>query len=287
MSAELRRKVARIKSSAPIGHITPVSRRLAKDEAGRLFVYKTFEQYEAARKHAHFERDKRYFSFIHMRNIQEITRNLSNKYCGYILLLQPHIAFQTNVLVTDGRENTPLTLDDLARIWDVSKRTARAIVDELEARSIIFEAGGIFSVNERYHFRKSAAAGEVDALIKTYFSALKKFKLSAADLGFVYKLLPNVHYDTNLVCADPFAAPEDIRFLTDGEIGELVGLSATKTKEALKRLREANIIGEWVEAYDRRKKFTALNPFVFYRRQGEPDGMLRALFANKRIGCEK
>lgn len=279
--------MAQIKSSAPIGKFTPMSGRLAKDEAGRLFVYKTFEQYEAARKHAHFERDKRYFSFIHMRNIQEITRNLSNKYCGYILLLQPHIAFRTNVLVVDGRENKPLTIDDLAQIWDVSKRTARAIVDELEARSILFETSGIFSVNERYHFRNSATAGEVDALIKTYFTALKAFKLNAADLGFVYKLLPNVHYDTNLVCADPFAAPEDIRFLTDGEIGELVGMSATKTKEALKRLRSANIIGEWADVSDKRVKFTALNPFVFYRKQGEPDGMLRALFANKRIGCEK
>jgi len=287
LSATLRKRVARIKSGAPIGKFTPMSGRLAKDEAGRLFTYKSLEQYEAARKHAKFERDKRYFSFIHMRNIQDITRDLSNKYCGYILLLQPHIAFKTNVLVTEGRDNTPLTIGDLARVWDVSKRTARVVVDELEARSILFESGGIFSVNERYHFRNSAAAGEVDALIKTYFTALKAFKLNAADLGFVYKLLPNVHYDTNLVCADPFAAPEDIRFLTDGEIGEFVGMSATKTKEALARLRKAAIIGEWVDVEDKRKKFTALNPFVFYRKQGEPDGMLRALFANKRIGCEK
>lgn len=287
MSATLRRRLALVKSSAPIGQITPVSRRLAKDEAGRLFVYKTLEQHEAARKKANYERDKRYFSFIHMRNIQEITRDLSNKYCGYILLLQPHIAFRTNILVTEGREGTPLTIDGLAQIWDVSKRTARVVVDELEARSILFETDGVFSVNERYHFRKSAAAGEVDALIKTYFSALKAFKLNAADLGFVYKLLPNVHYDTNLVCADPFAAPEDIRFLTDGEIGDLVGLSATKAKEALKRLRNANIIGEWTDTSDKRKKFTALNPFVFYRKQGEPDGLLRALFASKRICCEK
>lgn len=287
MSAGLRKKVARIKSGAPIGKFTPMSGRLAKDEAGRLFTYMSLERYEAARKHAQFDRDKRYFSFIHMRNIQDITRDLSNKYCGYILLLQPHIAFKTNVLVTEGRENTPLSIGDLARIWDVSKRTARVIAGELEARSILFEAGGIYSVNERYHFRNSAAAGEVDALIKTYFTALKAFRLNAADLGFVYKLLPNVHYDTNLVCADPFAAPEDIRFLTDGEIGELVGMSATKTKEALKRLRNANIIGEWADASDKRAKLTALNPFVFYRKQGEPDGMLRALFANKRIGCEK
>jgi DNA-binding Lrp family transcriptional regulator len=254
---------------------------LAKDEAGRLYTYKTLEHYEAGKKAAQFERDKRHFSFGHMRNIRGITRGLSNKYCGYTLMLQPYIQFKTNVLVTEGREGSPLTLSNLARIWDVSNRTARAIVDELESRSIIFETSGVFTINERYHFRKKAS-GDVDALIKTFFTTLKSFNLTAADLGFVYKLLPYVHYDTNLICADPFVNPSDIRFLTDSEIGDIVGMTETKTKESLARLRKARIIGEWINVEDRRAKFTALNPYVFYRKPGEPDGMLRALFNSQR-----
>ncbi|WP_244863412.1 hypothetical protein [Paenibacillus cisolokensis] len=164
----------------------------------------------------------------------------------------------------------------------MSKRTARGIVAEFEARSILFEDGGRFTLNDRYHFRKKAN-DEVDALIKTYFTALRAFRLTAADLGFVYKLLPYVHYETNLVCADPFAPAEEITFLSDKEIGDIVGMTETKTKEALGRLRKARIIGEWIDAEDRRKKFTALNPYVFYRKQGEPDGMLAALFADKRL----
>ena len=279
------RSVAHLLNGAPIGNLTKTSGRTAKDEVGRVYRITSIEEIEKRNKIVQMARDKRHFSFSHMRHIQEITRSLSNKLCGYVLLLQPYIAFKTNTLVREGRAGSPLTIDDLAEIWGVSKRTARSVIDDLEAHSIVFNTGGVLSMNERYHFRKRAGKGEVDALIKTYSTTLKKFRLSAADLGFVYKMLPNVHYETNLICADPFADPEDIRFLSDKELGQLVGMSETKTKEVLGRLRKAGIIGEWIDVDDKRKKFTALNPFVFYRKQGEPDGMLLALFANKRMAA--
>lgn len=272
------RRITQIKGGAPIGKITPVTGRLAKDEGGRVFVYKSLEQHEAARRFMSYGRDKRNFSFTHIRNIADITRELSNKYCGYLLLLQPNIQFKTGVLVAEGREGAPLTLPQIARIWGVSKRTAAVVIEEFEARSILFGIDGSYVMNDRYHFRNKAS-GEVDALIKTYFTALKSFNMTAADLGFVYKLLQLVHYETNQICADPFARPEDIRFLSDKEIGEAVGMSETKTKEALARLRKSRIIGEWVSVEDKRKKLTVLNPYVFYRRNGEPDATLRSLFA--------
>lgn len=275
-------KVAQIISGSPIGSLTPVSKRYAKDEGGRIFMYTDIERYESARVRRWAQKDRRHFSFGHMLRMREITAELSNKYCGYVLLLQPYIAFKSNVLVREGREDIPLSTADLALIWDVSKRTARAVVSELEARSILFETDGVYTLNDRYHFRKKAGASEVDALIKTYFTTLKSFDLKAADLGFVYKLLPYVHYETNLVCSDPFAPAHEIRFLTDNELADIVGLNVRDTRSALKRLRDANIIGEWINAKDRREKFTALNPYVFYRRNGEPDGTTAALFNVKK-----
>jgi len=255
-----------------------MSRRLAKDTAGRVYEYQSLEQAEARRRFRFYNKDKRTFSFSHMQNIREITRNLSNKYCGYILLLQPYIAFKSGVLIKPGRTMQPLTLREIADIWEVSDRTAKTVISELERRSIIFTDGsGDYSLNERYHFRKKGSS-EVDALIKTYSTALHSFKLTAADMGFVYKLLPHVHYETNLICADPFVASENVVFLTDKEIGGIVGLSETKTKEALGRLRKARIIAEWADVDDKRRKFTVLNPYVFYRRNDKPDGLLRAIF---------
>lgn len=243
-------------------------------------MYTELDRYESGRKRRQMARDKRHFSFGHMKYMREITTGLSNKYCGYLLLIQPYIAFKSNVLVTEGRESKPLSIDDLAKVWSVSKRTARVIVDEFERRSILFEAGGQFTLNDRYHFRKKAT-GEVDALIKTYFTTLKSFNMTAADLGFVYKLLPYVHYETNVICADPFVNPEEVRFLNETAIAEIVGMSALKAAQTMARLRKSGIIGEW-STTDRREKLTVLNPYVFYRKTGEPDQTLRTLFAAKR-----
>ncbi|GGF88357.1 hypothetical protein [Paenibacillus abyssi] len=282
MNNDAARKVLQLQSGAPVGSLTPISAEWARDERGALFKYTQSERYEAAKRRRWAARDKRHFSFTHMQHIREITQGLSNKYCGYVLLLQPYIAFKSNVLVTEGREDTPLTIGDLAQVWDVSKRTARVIINELEVRSIVFETSGTFTINERYHFRKKAA-DDVDALIKTYFTTLKSFDMTAADLGFVYKLLPYVHYDTNVICADPFVEnPEDVRFLNEKAVADIAGMNELKAAQALARLRKSGIIGEWFTGHDRRDKLTVLNPYVFYRKRGEPDGTLRTLFAAKR-----
>ncbi|MFW5434343.1 hypothetical protein [Paenibacillus apiarius] len=284
-NTQLAERVRNIRNGAPVGTLTPVGNNgYARDSYGRMYRIQTLESIEAGRRRAQVSRDKRDFSFTHMQNIREITRDLSNKYCGYLLLLQPHIEYKTGRLVDQGRNPRPLTVQDIAKIWNVSKRTAQTAIREFELRSIIYDAGGVFSINERYHFRDKANG--MDALIKTFFAALKKFRLSAADLGFVYKLLEHVHYETNMICADPFVAPEDIRFLPDKEIGEIVGLSESKTKDALTRLRKAKIIGEWINVEDKREKLTVLNPYVFYRKSGEPDATLRAMFASYRVPNE-
>lgn len=286
-NAILRKKITQLDSPMPIGNITPIGNNgYGRDEVGRIFRYMPIEHIEAIRKRKLRGKDTRKFSFTHMQNIREITADLSNKYCGYILLLQPHIQFRTNVLIADNGKSRPLAVNDLAKVWNVSKRTALTVVTELIERGVIIESGGAFKINERYHFRKKAGAN-VDVLIKTFFTALKRFRLTPADLGFVYKLLPNVHYETNVICADPFAEnPTDIRFLNEKQIGDLVGMSESKTKETLARLRKAGIVGEWRQGEDSREKLTVLNPYVFYRKNGEPDKTLQALFAAYRYEGE-
>lgn len=277
------RRAARIASDAPIGTLTPMSGRMARDEAGRVYEYKSMEQKDVERRRKYAARDQRHFSFSNMHNMREITDSLSNKYCGYVLLLQPYIAFKSGLLVKPGRDGKPLKTQDFAGVWNVSKRTAAVILDELEAHSIVFGTNGTYTLNDRYHFRKKTG-DEVDALIKTFFTTLRRVRLNAADLGVLYKLLPYVHLDTNVICSDPFAEnPEDVRYLNEKQIAEILGMSADKTRAAMKRLRKAGVTGEWAKEYDDRETLTVLNPYVFYRKSGEPDGTLRTLFAAQRF----
>lgn len=285
-NASLKQRMHNVRSGAPVGRLTPIGKNgYARDEYGRTFRIQSLAQIETYRHKRSIKRDKRHFSFTNIRNVGEVTRELSNKYCGYLLLLQPHIEYKTGRIVEQGRNSRALTAQDIASVWGITKRYAVAALREFESRSIVFETDGVYTINERYHFRDKA--DDVDALIKTFFSPLRKFKLSAADFGFAFKLLEHVHYDTNMICADPFANPEDIRFLNDKEIGQVVGITETKAKEALARLRKAWIISEWINANDKREKLTALNPYVFYRKSGEPDATLRAMFAGYLASLEK
>jgi DNA-binding transcriptional regulator YhcF (GntR family) len=281
-----KRQMAQISSSRPIGEITPIGDNgYGRDEAGRIYSIMPIEQINAIQKAKQIGKDNRKFSFTNMIHLREIVADLSNKYCGYILLLQPHIQFKTNLLVVSDNDSTPLTIDDIAKIIDVQPRTAKTVIKKLKTKDIVFETEQGFRINERYHFRKRAG-GEVETVIKTFFTALKQLNVSPADLGFVYKLLPNVHYETNIICADPFVEnAADIRFLNEKQIAELVGMSESKTKETLARLRKAGVVGEWINGEDKREVLTVLNPYVFYRKKGQPDKTLQALFAAKRFGA--
>src|SRR5690606_9019457 len=128
--------------------------------------------------------------------IKEITEGLSNVYCGYIVTLQPYIEWETNIL---ARKGEALQRRDFVRVLGVSQRTVGNVIRELIEVGVLIDEGTQFRINERYHFRKHAGA-EADVLIKTFFTALKRFNVKPADLGFVYKLLPYVHFETNVIC---------------------------------------------------------------------------------------
>lgn len=283
----LNRDIAKLSSGQPIGDIKPIGKNgYGKDEKGRIYSFMPVEQKEAIRKQRKKEQaigsDRRHFAFTHMLNIKEVTEGLSNKYCGYILKLQSSIQFRTNKIVDGGKENgEPLKRKELAKVLNVSQRTIKTAINELKEHDILIESNdGTFTINDRYHFRKKAGEN-VDVVIKTFFTTLNKLKLKPAELGFLYKLLPNVHYNTNIICADPFEdRSEDIRFLNEKGIGELLGMSESKTKEMLAKLRKAGAIGEFIRSEaDQREKLTVMNPYIFYRKNGKPDATLSALFS--------
>lgn len=235
-------------------------------------------QDEAYKKMQKRGKDTRHFSLTHMKHIREVTNDLSNTYCGYVVMLQPYIEYETNVIL-DGKKE-PAKRAALAKILKVSPRTVKAVVTELKGKEIIYEEDGCFTVNPRYHLRGKTGA-ETQSMIKTFFSTVKCLDVKAADLGFVYKLLPNVHLETNMICNDPFCASGEIRFLNEKQIGDLVGMSEKKARETLARLRKAGVVGVWHRAKDSREKLTVLNPYIFYRKSGQPDGTLDALFTSK------
>lgn len=283
-------KFKRVLSGKPVGKITPVG-NYGVDERGRPYYIISPEEKERKKKHAYATRDKRHFTFSHMEYIREVTQSLSNKYCGYILMLQPHIQYKTNILVEPGRPDVPLDINGIARVFGVQRRYAKETINKFEDMDILEHVKDEqYQINERYHFRKKAEV-DVDMLVKTFQTAIKQLDMKPAELGIIYKLLPYVHYKSNLVCANPFEDdPKKVEFLNKTKISELVGISRQKTDGIINKLIAAGVIAtvqrkshivpqEQESKADGRETVVLINPYIVTRMKGEPEDTLKQIFA--------
>lgn len=157
--------------------------------------------------------DNRHFSFADMENIREVISCISTVHCGYLLILQCYMEMDTGKL--------KLTTKQIPSVIGSSTSTFKRFWCEMKKFGIIIAYKGEYYVNPRFHFRGKAEGKRV---IKLFLTNLKRLRddITPSELGFLYKLLPYVHYDTNMICADPFTEPENIQFLNKSQIALLV-----------------------------------------------------------------
>lgn len=284
---DLKRKVHDLKSGKPKGQITFVTNGLGADESGNVYKIESMESARQKEIQAYKKRDKRHFTFSHMQYIREITDKLSNKTCGYIFMLQPYIEYKTNTLVTPGRNYRPLDIGDFAEIFGIGRRYVKPILEKLEKEGVIDTETGHYRMNDKYHFRKKAGE-DVSMLVKTFSSKVKGLDLKPAEMGVIYKLLPYVHYDTNLICANPFEEyPANVRYLNKTEIAKIVGISRQKIEETLRNLVKAGAVVTVQRKArvvptcdgDGRDTLVILNPDLISRKRGEHGPLIQQLFA--------
>ncbi|MCM3572524.1 hypothetical protein M3172_04935 [Mesobacillus subterraneus] len=287
MMSNYRQKLREVASGEPVnGPMQYVGNGRAVDKYGRLYYVESHEDKERKKKYAYRQMDQRHFTFTDMENIAEITEGLTNKQCGYLMLLQPYVQFKTNIIATKGEVSEPMDKKMIAEVLDVQPRTVKGVLDKLTSIGALeITEEGYYRMNDRYHFR-GKVRGDVDKLVKTFHSTLRKLKLTPADLGAVYKLLPHVHYETNFVCKNPFEAnPSKVEFCNKSELAELFGMSRRKASDLIARLTRAGVIIEvkrkaaFMGEGDGRETVIAINPHLITRIQGEfPDKTLLQLF---------
>ena len=235
------------------------------------------EQLEAITKEKAKRDDKRHFSFTYMENIKEVISNLSTIHLGYLLQLQCHMEFGTGFLI--GKDGTVMTKKvDIEHTLGITNSTNKRLCKVLENNGILEEIEGKYCINPTYHFRGQVQEKKV---IKLFTTTLKQLceVLKPAELGFLYKLLPYVHYETNMVCINPHEVdPTKIEFLNIKAIAQLVDMEEKKVSKLLTKLRKGLIVAE-VRRQDKKNIFFVLNPYIFYRKSGKPDDTLRGMFA--------
>jgi Mn-dependent DtxR family transcriptional regulator len=284
--SDYKQKLREVASDNPAGDLHQIPDGRFVDQYGRIFYAESHEQRERKKLYAHKQRDQRHFTFADMETIVELTKGLSNKHCGYLLMLQPYVQFKTNIIATKGEVSEPMDKKMIAEVLDVQPRTVKGVLDKLTSIGALETTeDGYYRMSDRYHFR-GKVKGDVEKLVKTFHTTLRKLKLTPADLGAVYKLLPNVHYETNFVCKNPFEDnPSKVEFCNKSELVELLGISRSKASDLIARLTRAGVIVEikrkaaFMGEGDGRETVIAINPHLISRIQGEhTNPMLLQLF---------
>ena len=232
------------------------------------------KQDEAYAKQKHGRRAE--FTFTDMENITQVIEAIDDKHCGYLLYLQCFIAYD-GLLVNAVRDKTPMTKRDIQRTVSLGKSAFYEFYGAMVANGIITEKDGGFYVNPAYHFRGSTSNQHV---IKTFSTKVKSLYngRNAKQLGFVYKLLPFIHLETNTVCNNPYE--RDVAKICEMSTKGIVEITGVSEKTVYNYLRKMKLGEEFVFAEIRRgkTKYYKLNPFIFYRKSGAPDATLREIF---------
>lgn len=219
------------------------------------------------------------FTFSNMDNITEVIEKISDKHCGYLLFLQ---CFVNYAAILENPNQTAMTKDDMMRTLKLKRTTFTAFITDMVAHEIIYvdEANGNvrYRLNPRYHFQGKSRNQNV---IKSFTAKVKGLysEVTAKDLGFIYKLLPFVHLETNTICANPYE--KDVKFtiaLTKADIAVITGVNEKTVYRKLRKLKfgDQYVFAEVIRGSTRYYK---INPFVFYRNDGCPDATLREMFS--------
>ncbi|WP_193224704.1 replication/maintenance protein RepL [Bacillus sp. B1-b2] len=236
------------------------------------------KQIEGYKKQFEKKKDNRHFNFANMENISEVISNLTNVHLGYLLHLQCFMNFEDGILT--GKEGMKMTKKvDIQKTLCISKDTNKRFCKALENNGILEVTNGVYRINPMYHFSGKSHEQKVIKLFTTTLKNLCK-TINPNELGFLYKLLPYVHLETNMICINPFERdPMKIQYLNIQTIAEITGIHKNKIQTLIRGLRKGGIIRESI-GEDKRHTFITLNPYIFYRKSGQPDNTLKSMFAS-------
>lgn len=221
---------------------------------------------------------KQKFTFTNMENIQEVIDKVSDKHCGYLLFLQCFVSYNT---IIRNPDSTYMTKSDMMKTLGLKRTAFAEFLVAMVANEIIFVDDNKYKLNPRYHFQGKTKNVRV---VKSFSAKVKQLygDVSAKDLGFIYKLLPFVHWETNTICANPYELDVEKTIpLNKTEIAHLTGVDERSVYNKLRNLHlgDEYVFGEMIVG---NQHFYKLNPFIFYRKTGLPDASLREMFSLKR-----
>ncbi|MBM7691144.1 hypothetical protein JOC77_000549 [Peribacillus deserti] len=228
------------------------------------------------------------FLFTQMDAIEGGLAKLNNKDLGYFLVMQTYIDYK-NMLKVSADSKMPMTTLELQDVLKIkSDNTLRGLLKRLKDKGIVYQekvelygkSHKAYFISDEYCFRKGSGGAnskiKTDGAVKVFMDTLQAVyaqeEIQPADIGFMYKTIPFIHYDSNMLAVNPSEREySQVKHLTIKDLADAVGLSREKTA-----IKLASIVWDNKFVFARIKTGYAkeyqikVNPFVFYRKAGNP-----------------
>lgn len=237
-------------------------------------AYKQYLREEEAKQHGR----KHDFTNANMTHLHEVYDVLTTAQCGYLMLLQCYIDYETGIIVNPDK--SPMTTNNMRQALQLQRKRS-TFYDFLTAclnNGIIAEDGEAYIMNQRYHFKGAIKGAHA---IKTYTAKIKRVysEVKATDIGLIYRMLPLVHMSTNALCDNPFEKdPRKVRWLNRKELAEQIGVNDDVLGRRLKQMKfDGAYVVARIKVGSEPERYT-MNPSVFYRQDNKPDDTLLAMF---------
>ncbi|MCM3444506.1 hypothetical protein [Metabacillus halosaccharovorans] len=222
-------------------------------------------------------REQPSYTCSNMDSIKEVIRTLEEKHCGYLLYLQCFMDFG-GLLIKGSKYKDPMNKNDIQKVLGLGRTAFSYFFNTMIKNHIIQQEGEHFRVNAKYHWKGDS---NVTNLIRSYTTTLKELykSVNAKDLGFIYKLLPYVHKETNFLCENPIEKnPLLIRPLNKKNIARIVGVDEKTVYRKLLKLKLSDMYVFAEVSKGGVNNAYMINPFIFYRKGGKPDKTLKTIF---------
>jgi len=278
-----------------------MSRTVVDTETGEIIElasYRTVDQQEAYKKVKEVEQRKNKsenpFIFTEMDGVNSVELvNLENRKLGYFLVLQTFIDYNNMLREKDAKlPMKPVEIRKALKIKD--NRTFKNLMTEFLDLGLVYNKdvemyGKTYKamfVNDAYCFKKGLQGSNknrkttnaVKVFIDTLQDVYSQKKVKAGDVGLIYKSIQYLHYNSNVLAQNPSEMDEFyVQPLDMDAFADAVGISRMGIHKKLIALTYPCIYkGEEVEfkVFARVKvgkhTFLKLNPFVAWRKAGEP-----------------
>jgi hypothetical protein len=266
---QMNESLSKLASGAPRGSITRTNGNYGRDELGTPFYIESVAQREARLRYAKQKGEgrKESFFFSVIERMHYVANALTPAQCGYLLVLTSHVNFD-GLLVRSEKDSTPLTPTEMQKALNLTKSKRSTFTDFLDAclnHGIIKRNEDGYYIEKGFHFRGRT---EGERVVRTYITQLREMykEVSAHDVGLLYRIIPFIHVDSNILCENP--NEKDARSVVKfnrKSLAEAIGVTPQVISRATSRMiyDGKSVFAKVTTATD--GTFYMLNPSIFRR----------------------